>query len=1125
MIKQVRLQAVCIVCAACVGFAGGVRAESAVRVTPLPPGTWQRSGSAPGWSAGSLADPVSMARMRQALSGSLVGGAGLARPVAALPGKPGAAVGSGMAQLRLKAGTGVRVRIRPQTGTPAEMGGGILEEAGNALRLSALAPGLEIAGRFLQANRDLLRLEDPAAELLLVENVVDVLGRRHLRFQQRYGGLEVWPGELSVHLNPVGEVDRMNGAYIPTPRWVGLDPELGAGEAVLRARHAIGVGGDILADEPELIVYGPLEGPPALAWKFELTLAVYDVRVCVVDAMTGDLLLEMSRICHAAEAGSGLDSLGLTRALDIWNDGGTYLMVDASKPMYDATSVPPDLEKIKGGIVILDARNTPATSDPQQVDQLFHSTSSSATSGWVPDAVSAAFGLSQTYDYYRQAYGRNSLDGKGGTIIGIVRFGVKFPNAFWSGKAMFFGDNFTRSIDVTGHELTHGVISNTGDGGILTYHNQPGALNESMADIFGEMVEHFTTGSADWLKGDELEGDPIQNYADPNTLKQGPYTNPARMSQFVQLPDSPQGDNGGVHINSSIINHAFWYLAVGGPQAVGVPDASQIFYRAMTTHLQKESQFIDMRHACLASAEELFGTGAAQVASTSAAFDWVEIFDAPAPKEPAPLPQVDAPDAAFFLSYLYDDFWQVLDGPYLVRKDPSLGDPGGGVVMNTWKYPAQSRVSVTGDGSYTIYVTEDFDLGFIETADSEGQTADWLGVPGSIWSVAMSPDGQRYAFVLLDESGRPTSQITVYDYPTDSARSLDLYVPLMDGERLDIVQFADAMAFLPDGNTLVYDAYSEFRTGDGSIVGSWTLFAMDLETGKVVMLIDLSEGMDFANPSLGRVRSQLLAFEVIDKATGRSEVYAANLQTGQTERLDYVGDSGDLGYPCYLGDDSAIVYTIPDPNTWTGYSLAISDVGADGITPAGNPALWIQDGGIGVVFRRGEFVSVNHPPEVSLGSPAAGQTLEPPASVELSAQASDPDGSVAKVEFFIGSELLAADTTVPYGITVSGIPEGEWRFVARATDALGAVTDSVPINVRVAAQSVAPEIGGVRLTAGGALEFEVAGLGVASVQLQASADLVVWTTVQQLAVTNGRVVFSEVVSGSAGPRFYRIAVP
>lgn len=1125
MKKQERLQLLIVGCLAGCWLAGIPGLASGVEVTPLPPGSWQRSGGSAGWSAGSLADPVALARMRQALSGQLAGAGVAANPVAALPGKPGPAVMPGLVQLRMSAGTGLRVRIRPQTGTPAEISGGILEAAAGGLRRSALAPGLEVAGRFLQGNRGLLRLEDPSVELGLVENVVDDLGRRHLRFEQRYGGLEVWPGELSVHLTPGGDVDRMNGAYVPTPRGVGFDPVLSAAEAVYRAREAMGVSGGGMADDPELIIYGPLAGPLALAWKFEVQLAVYDVRVCVVDAMGGELLLNMSRICHAAEAGSGVDSLGQTRPLNVWNDGGTYLMVDASKPMYDGTSAPPDLEKIRGGIVILDAKNTPATSDPQQVDQLFHSTSSSATSGWVPDAVSAAFGLSQTYDYYRQVHGRDSLDGKGGTIIGIVRFGVDFPNAFWSGKAMFFGDNFTRSIDVTGHELTHGVISNTGDGGILTYHNQPGALNESMADIFGEMVEHFTAGAADWLKGDELEGDPIQNYADPNTLKQGPYTNPARMSQFVQLPDSPQGDNGGVHINSSIINHAFWHLAVGGPQAIGVPDASRIFYRAMTTHLQKESQFIDMRHACLASAEELYGVGSGQIASTGAAFDWVEIFDAPAPQEPAPLPQVDAPDAAFFLSYIYDDFWEVLDGPYLVRKDPSLGDAGGGVVMNTWKYPAQSRVSVTGDGSYTIYVTEDFDLGFIETADSEGQTTDWLGVPGSIWSVAMSPDGQRYAFVLLDQSGMPTSQITVYDYPTDSARSLDLYVPLMDGERLDIVQFADAMAFLPDGNTLVYDAYSEFRTGDGSIVGSWTLFAMDLETGKVVMLIDLSEGMDFANPSLGRVRSQLLTFEVIDKSTGRSEVYAANLQTGQTEKLDFVGDSGDLGYPCYLGDDSAIVYTVPDPNTWTGYSLAIRDVAADGITPAGNPALWIQDGGIGVVFRRGEFVSVNQPPEVTVSSPSEGQVLAPPASLDLSAQASDPDGTVAKVEFFVGSELLAADSTVPYAISVSGIPEGEWRFVARATDALGAVTDSAPITVRVASQSVAPEIGGVRLTTGGALEFEVAGLGVASVQLQASTDLVVWNTVQQLTVTNGRVAYSEVVSGGAGPRFYRIAVP
>src|ERR1051325_9432338 len=134
--------------------------------------------------------------------------------------------------------------------------------------------------------------------------------------------------------------------------------------------------------------------------------------------------------------------------------------MDTSKAMFDPTSTPPDPKKTRGAIVIMDSKNTPATDNPQTLGDFVQATSTSGTSGWVADAVSAAFGLSLTYDYYRQHHDRNSLDGKGSTIVGIVRVGLKFPNAFWDGQnnVMVFGDGYPKGVDVCGHELTHGVI-------------------------------------------------------------------------------------------------------------------------------------------------------------------------------------------------------------------------------------------------------------------------------------------------------------------------------------------------------------------------------------------------------------------------------------------------------------------------------------------------------------------------------------------------------------------------------------------------------------------------------------------------------------------------------------------
>ncbi|MHC1765051.1 MAG: M4 family metallopeptidase [Verrucomicrobiia bacterium] len=103
--------------------------------------------------------------------------------------------------------------------------------------------------------------------------------------------------------------------------------------------------------------------------------------------------------------------------------------------------------------------------------------------------------------------------------------------------------------------MTHGVIDSVGNGGILEYQNQPGALNEALADIFGEMVEARNKGTApDWLKSDPFEPGNrdklMQDYANPTSVSQlGGPPNPSKMSEFVNL--SIQEDNGGVHINSS----------------------------------------------------------------------------------------------------------------------------------------------------------------------------------------------------------------------------------------------------------------------------------------------------------------------------------------------------------------------------------------------------------------------------------------------------------------------------------------------------------------------------------------------------------------------------------------------
>ena len=201
-------------------------------------------------------------------------------------------------------------------------------------------------------------------------------------------------------------------------------------------------------------------------------------------------------------------------------------------------------------------------------------------------AVNEAYdGLGATYDFYRQVLDCNSLDGTGMRLDAVVHYGDSFNNAFWDGQRMVFGDGdgelfggFTKSLDVIAHELTHGVTEFTAG---LEYHNQPGALNESVSDAFGSVVKQWskqqqTADAADWLIGAEiftpaLAGDALRSLKAPGTAYDNPLIGkdpqPARMSDFRTLPDTRSGDNGGVHINSGIPNKAFYLVAtgVGGP--------------------------------------------------------------------------------------------------------------------------------------------------------------------------------------------------------------------------------------------------------------------------------------------------------------------------------------------------------------------------------------------------------------------------------------------------------------------------------------------------------------------------------------------------------------------------------
>jgi Zn-dependent metalloprotease len=244
-------------------------------------------------------------------------------------------------------------------------------------------------------------------------------------------------------------------------------------------------------------------------------------------------------------------------------------------------------------------------------------------------------GFGATYKLYKDIYHRDSIDGKGMRIEGVVHFGNKYNNAFWNGARMMFGDGdgrmfkgFTKSLDVIGHELTHGVTEFTC---ALEYHNQSGALNESISDVFGSLVKQYalnqTADKADWLigagiLGPALKGKALRSMKDPGTAFDGD-DQPSNMSGYVKLPDTEAGDNGGVHTNSGIPNHAFYLVAaeLGGN---AWDQTGQVWFDALQV-VKADADFQHFANATCAVAAQRYGTGSKQAQAVADGWDGVGI--------------------------------------------------------------------------------------------------------------------------------------------------------------------------------------------------------------------------------------------------------------------------------------------------------------------------------------------------------------------------------------------------------------------------------------------------------------------------------------------------------------------
>ena len=243
-----------------------------------------------------------------------------------------------------------------------------------------------------------------------------------------------------------------------------------------------------------------------------------------------------------------------------------------------------------------------------------------------------------TWDFFSRVFGRNSVDDRGMRLDSSVHYYRNFDNAFWNGSQMVYGDGdgvifqrFTKCLDVIGHELTHGITQYEAS---LEYEGQSGALNESFSDVFGVMVKQWknkeSSAQADWLIGEGLfargiNGVAIRSMKAPGTAYDDPRLGrdpqPAHMKDYVKGPE----DNGGVHINSGIPNHAF-YLAARALGGNSWDKAGKIWYDTLCDILRPNSKFVDAAKATLRSAGILFGVASKEQNAVKTAWQNVGVI-------------------------------------------------------------------------------------------------------------------------------------------------------------------------------------------------------------------------------------------------------------------------------------------------------------------------------------------------------------------------------------------------------------------------------------------------------------------------------------------------------------------
>lgn len=541
---------------------------------------------------------------------------------------------------------------------PAELGAAVDDEGSAA----AQAPLAVFAADHLAGHREKLGM-DLNHRFQLARSFRDELGQTHLRFEQRYRGVKVFAAEAVVHVGADGSAlgfsNGLRGGVSTDVR-----PSLRDSDARAIAHRDLSPrGGYASAPTAELVLYpqinqavkeSRMRGPRgelnamdiedrvagyALAYHVHTELENGALETghtdYIIDAHSGEILKKWSSLRTAASSGTGNSEFSGSVTLGTNTIAAGFELRDVARSMNFVTY---NLNHGTSGTgtIYTDADN--GWGDGAN----YIAGGSTTNANGQTAGVDAHYGVAKTFDYYSNVHARNGIDGAGTATYSRVHYSSNYVNAFWSDSCfcMTYGDGdasykVLTSLDVAGHEMTHGVTSRTAK---LVYSGESGGLNEAMSDIHGTMTEFYARGGSgstigntggNWLIGEQLNATPLRYMYKPS--KDGA----SKDAWYAGIGSID------VHYSSGPLNRAFYFLSQGsssvatsdfyssylpaGMTGIGNDKAARIAYRALTAHMTASTNYAGARTAFQSAASALYGATSAEYTAVGNAFTAINV--------------------------------------------------------------------------------------------------------------------------------------------------------------------------------------------------------------------------------------------------------------------------------------------------------------------------------------------------------------------------------------------------------------------------------------------------------------------------------------------------------------------